>query len=52
MLEQALEAEVADYIARNQEHDEDGRARVVRNGKARPSNGSRLGARGATAADD
>lgn len=36
MLAEALEAEVADYIARNQERDEHGRARVVRNGKARP----------------
>jgi transposase-like protein len=36
MLAQALEAEVADYVARNQERDEQGRARVVRNGKARP----------------
>jgi len=36
MLAQALEAEVADYIARHQERDEDGRAQVVRNGKARP----------------
>jgi transposase-like protein len=36
MLAQALEAEVADYIARNQERDEDGRAQVVRNGRARP----------------
>jgi transposase-like protein len=36
MLAQALEAEVDDYIARNQERDEDGRAKVVRNGKARP----------------
>jgi transposase-like protein len=36
MLAQALEAEVADYIARNQERDADGRALVVRNGKARP----------------
>jgi transposase-like protein len=36
MLAQALEAEVADYIARHQERDEDGRAKVVRNGKARP----------------
>ncbi len=35
MLAQALEAEVADYIARNQEQDEGGRAEVVRNGKAR-----------------
>jgi transposase-like protein len=35
MLAQALEAEVADYIARNQERDNDGRAKVVRNGKAR-----------------
>jgi putative transposase len=35
MLAQALEAEVADYIARNQERDENGRAQVVRNGKAR-----------------
>lgn len=36
MLAQALEAEVADYIARNQERDESGRARIVRNDKARP----------------
>ena len=36
MLAQALEAEVADYIARHQERDEHGRAQVVRNGKARP----------------
>ncbi len=36
MLAQALEAEVADYIARHQERDESGRAQVVRNGKARP----------------
>jgi transposase-like protein len=36
MLAQALEAEVDDYIARNQERDEHGRAKVVRNGKARP----------------
>jgi transposase-like protein len=36
MLAQALEAEVADYIARNQARDENGRAQVVRNGKARP----------------
>ena len=36
MLAQALEAEVADYIARNQERDGQGRAQVVRNGKARP----------------
>ncbi len=36
MLAQALEAEVADYIARHQMRDEHGRARVVRNGKARP----------------
>jgi transposase-like protein len=35
MLAQALEAEVADYIARNQEQDEGGRAEVVRNRKAR-----------------
>jgi transposase-like protein len=35
MLAQALEAEVADYIARNQERDERGRSLVVRNGKAR-----------------
>ena len=33
---QALEAEVADYIARHQQRDEHGRAQVVRNGKARP----------------
>jgi transposase-like protein len=36
MLAQALEAEVADYLARHQERDEHGRAQVVRNGKARP----------------
>ena len=36
MLAQALEAEAADYIARNQERGENGRARVVRNGKAPP----------------
>ncbi len=36
MLAVALEAEVADYIARHQERDEHGRAQVVRNGKARP----------------
>ena len=36
MLAQALEAEVADYFARNQERDDNGRAKVVRNGKARP----------------
>ena len=36
MLAQALEAEVADYVARNQERDENDRALVVRNGKARP----------------
>ncbi len=36
MLAQALEAEVADYIARNQERGKNGLARVVRNGKARP----------------
>ena len=30
MLAQALEAEVADYIARSQERDEGGRANVVR----------------------
>jgi transposase-like protein len=35
MLAEALEAEVADYLARNQERDEKGRAQVVRNGKAR-----------------
>ncbi len=35
MLAQALEAEVADYLARHQERDESGRAQVVRNGKAR-----------------
>jgi transposase-like protein len=38
MLAQALQAEVADYIARNQERDEHGRAQVVRNGKARSRN--------------
>ena len=36
MLAQALESEVADYVARHQERDENGRAKVVRNGKARP----------------
>jgi transposase-like protein len=36
MLAQALEAEVTDYIARNRERDEKGRAQVFRNGKARP----------------
>jgi transposase-like protein len=36
MLAQALEAEVADYLARHQERDEHGRAQVDRNGKARP----------------
>jgi transposase-like protein len=36
MLAQALEAEVADYIASNQERDKNGRARVVRNGTASP----------------
>ena len=36
MLAQALEAEVADYIARHQERDENGRAQVVRNGKGQP----------------
>jgi transposase-like protein len=35
MLAQALEAEVANYIARHQERDDNGRAKVVRNGKAR-----------------
>jgi transposase-like protein len=35
MLAHALETEVADYIARNQERDERGRAQVVRNGKSR-----------------
>ena len=35
MLVQALESEVADYIDRNQERDERGRAQVVRNGTAR-----------------
>jgi transposase-like protein len=35
MLAEALEADVADYLARNQERDEKGRAQVVRNGKAR-----------------
>jgi transposase-like protein len=35
MLAEALEAEVADYIARHQERDDNGRAKVVRNGKAR-----------------
>jgi putative transposase len=36
MLAEALEAEVPDYIAHHQERDGDGRALVVRNGKARP----------------
>ena len=36
MFAEALEAGVADYIARNQERDEAGRARIVSNGKARP----------------
>jgi transposase-like protein len=36
MLTEALEAEVADYIDRHQVRDANGRARVVRNGKARP----------------
>ena len=36
LLAQALEAEVADYIVRNQERDQHGCAQVVRNGKARP----------------
>ena len=36
MLIQALEEEVGDYIARHQERDEIGRARVVRNGRAKP----------------
>ena len=35
MLAQALEAEVAAYMDRHQERDENGRAKVVRNGKAR-----------------
>jgi len=35
MLMKALEAEVADYLERNRERDEAGRARVVRNGRAR-----------------
>jgi transposase-like protein len=35
MLAEALEAEVADYIDRNQARDKSGRAQVVRNGKAR-----------------
>jgi transposase-like protein len=35
MLAQALEAEVADYMERHQERDGNGRALVVRNGKAR-----------------
>jgi hypothetical protein len=35
MLAQALEAKVTDYIVRHQERDENGRAQVVRNGKAR-----------------
>jgi hypothetical protein len=44
MLAQALEAEVAEYIARNQERDEDGRAKVVRNGKAPVERGARRAA--------
>ena len=36
MLAEALEAEVADYIASHQERDENGRAQIVRNGKASP----------------
>ena len=36
MLMKALQAEVADYLERNQQRDEDGRALVVRNGQARP----------------
>ena len=36
MLAEALDAEVAAYIERNQERDEQGRAQVVRNGKCRP----------------
>jgi putative transposase len=37
MLIEALEAEVGEYIARHrEERDEEGRARVVRNGRARP----------------
>jgi transposase-like protein len=36
MLAEALEAEVADYIERHQERDGNGRAQVVRNGKASP----------------
>jgi len=35
MLHEALEIEVADYIARCQERDENGHAKVVRNGRAR-----------------
>jgi transposase-like protein len=35
MLLEALEAEVADYIARHQERDEEGHAWVVRNGRGR-----------------
>ena len=35
MLAQALEAEFADYIPCHQERDENGRAKVVRNGNAR-----------------
>jgi transposase-like protein len=35
MLVAALDAEVAEYLARNQARDEDGRALVVRNGKSR-----------------
>jgi hypothetical protein len=38
MLAHALEAEGADYIARNQEQDEQDRAKVVRNDRARPRN--------------
>ena len=37
MLAHALEAEVADYIARHQQRDENGRAQVVCNGRATAS---------------
>ena len=45
MLAQALEAEVEDYIERNQERDDNGRAKVVRNGKARHDRSSRTARR-------
>ena len=40
MLAQALEAEVADHLTRNQERHEHGRAKVVRNGKVAFCNNS------------